>query len=286
MKHSTTQTCKTQLMKPLIILKYLLPACLLVLVIGQLSMTWRQLEQEMGEVDKVGDAREVKEVTEVKVPSRLGGTILKRHSLPPEPAVNVLGEVPLQGAASAKSVASVPTLPEAPATPSVSKKNSAASSQPAESVAQSGREPAVSKGSSDLGVSAQPSKEHSGVTSSPAGVMTSATSTLAGSSAGGGGQNSFPSAVYASPSLSSDIPGTGAVPPSASPQVPDLQQKDAGKPLPGVAEQSSQNSAVNSTMGQGPSGHGRSPYPLDYEVYKQQYGAQALNAQIMSAPSR
>jgi len=93
-------------------------------------------------------------------------------------------------------------------------------------------------------------------------------------------------AVNASPTQSSVSPGTGAVPPSASVQAPEIAQKDAGTLLTGVPQEVSQPSAEISILAKETMGHGRSPYPLDYEVYKQQYGAQAMNAQMMSAPSR
>ena len=266
-------------MQPVTILKYLLPVCLLTLVIGQLSTTWRQLEQEMGEVEKVGDAREVKEVTEVKVPSGPRGTILNRQQLSPRLTQNVSSGLPTHGTVSATSMVSAVSFPAAPATPSVRQKDSALSSQRLESVAQSGRGPAVSEVSAVAGGVTNSSVEQSSAISSPVEVMASMSLAPSASPAGGLSQNPSMGAVNESPTQSSDSP----VPPSASVQAPDNTQKDAGTLLTGVPQEVSQPSAGVSTLAKETMGHGGSPYPLDYEVYKQQYGAQALNSQIMNA---
>ena len=171
-----------------------------------------------------------------------------------------------------------------PATPSFRQKDSALSSQRLESLDQSGREPAVSNGSAVSGGVTHSSVEQVGVISSPGGVTASAPSAP---SAGGLSENPSMGAVNASPTQSSVSPGTGAVPPSASVQAPEIAQKDAGINLQTVPDQlSSQSSAGVSTLGKESMGHGGSPYPLGYEVYKQQYGAQALNAQIFNASSQ
>ena len=243
-------------MHPATILKYLLPVCLLVLVIGHLSTTWRQLEQEIGEVEKVGDAR---------VLSGPSGTFLNRPQLSPRLTQNVSSAVPTLVRTSEGS------SPMDPATPSVRQKDSALSSQRLESLDQSGREPAVSEVSAVSGSVTHSSVEQVGVISSPGGLS----------------QNPPMDAVNASPKQSLVSSVTGAVHPSASAQAPDLQQKDAGINLQTVPDQlSSQSSAGVSTLGKESMGHGGSPYPLGYEVYKQQYGAQALNAQIFNASSQ
>jgi len=243
-------SCKTLLMHPSILLKYFLPVCLLTLVIGHLSTTWRQLGQDMGDV---------------KVPSGPRGTILNRPQLSPRLTQNISSAVPTLVRISEGS------SPMDPATPSVRQKDSALSSQRLESLDQSGREPAVSNGSAVSGGVTHSSVEQVGVISSPGGLS----------------QNPPMDAVNASPKQSLVSSVTGAVHPSASAQAPDLQQKDAGINLQTVPDQlSSQSSAGVSTLGKESMGHGGSPYPLGYEVYKQQYGAQALNAQIFNASSQ
>ena len=264
-------SCKTLLMHPLTLLKYFLPVCLLTLVIGHLSTTWRQLEQEIGEVEKVGDAR---------VLSGPRGTFLNRPQLSPRLTQNV------SSAVSTLVRTSEGSSPMDPATPSFRQKDSALSSQRLESLDQSGREPSVSEVSAVSGSVTPASVEQVGVISSPGGVTASASASSA-SSAGGLSQNPPMGAVNASPTQSSVSSVPESVHPSASAQAPDPQQKDAGINLQTVPDQvSSQSAAGVSTLGKESMGHGGSPYPLGYEVYKQQYGAQALNAQIFNASSQ